>query len=318
MSRTVPSGSESAHSANTAPSEKSEIGPAAETTMRRRRGSNHASLVSTNAYGKMKIAFNPARSIAAPERRHRQPVRGLVHGDHREAPEQEHQAAQAELRRDHERRPVAPDDQRDERRQAGDDQHRQRDQHGPREEHPAAAPVDALDQLPDAAEDLLARLDELLPPLDGRLGQRLPAGHALEEAALGEIGQQPREPRRARRPVALLGQAHELDQRMRPVEHLEDARVVVREPQECPAGEIAQHPALAPLGRVEALERVARAHARLDPEVRAAARWQRRQTSRPAGRRSCAPPPSTRDAARRAAPHRRAGSSPRRAVATAA
>ena len=131
--------------------------------------------------------------------------------------------------------------------------------------------------LADAAEDLLARLDELLPPLDRRLGQRLPAGHALEEPALAEIGQQPREPRRPGRPVALLGQADELDQRVRPVEHLEDARVVVRQPQEGPAREIAQHPALAPLGGVEPLERVARAHARLHPEVRAGGRRHRRQ-----------------------------------------
>ena len=49
MSRTTPSGSSSAHSAKIAPIEKSDTGPAAETAIRRRRGSNHASLVSTNA-----------------------------------------------------------------------------------------------------------------------------------------------------------------------------------------------------------------------------------------------------------------------------
>ena len=34
--------------------------------IRRRRGSNHASEVSTNAYGKIAIAFRPARSIRRP------------------------------------------------------------------------------------------------------------------------------------------------------------------------------------------------------------------------------------------------------------
>ena len=49
MSRTVPSGSSRQHSANTAPIEKSDTGPAALIAIRRRRGSNHASEVSTNA-----------------------------------------------------------------------------------------------------------------------------------------------------------------------------------------------------------------------------------------------------------------------------
>ena len=118
MSRTVPAGSSSAHSAKTAPSEKSDTGPAAETAIRRRRGSNHASRRVHERVGEDRDSFSPARWIAAPERRHRQPVRGLVHGHDREAPEQEHEPAEPELARDDERRPVAPDDQRDERRRA--------------------------------------------------------------------------------------------------------------------------------------------------------------------------------------------------------
>jgi len=67
MSRTVPAGSASAQIANTAPSEKSDAGPAAETAIRLRRGSNHASEVSTNAYGKIAITFSPARWIRRPK-----------------------------------------------------------------------------------------------------------------------------------------------------------------------------------------------------------------------------------------------------------
>ena len=52
--------------ANSAPTEKSDTGPAALIAIRRARGSNHASLVSTNAYGKIATSFNPARSIRRP------------------------------------------------------------------------------------------------------------------------------------------------------------------------------------------------------------------------------------------------------------
>ena len=47
MSRTVPSGSARQQSEKIAPSEKSDTGPAALIAIRRRRGSNQASLVST-------------------------------------------------------------------------------------------------------------------------------------------------------------------------------------------------------------------------------------------------------------------------------
>ena len=49
MSRTVPCGSSSAHSENAPATVKSDAGPAAEMAIRRRRGSNQASEVSTNA-----------------------------------------------------------------------------------------------------------------------------------------------------------------------------------------------------------------------------------------------------------------------------
>ena len=67
MSRTVPSGSSRQHRENTAPTEKSDTGPAAEIAIRRRRGSNHASEVSTNAYGKMNSSLKPALSTLRPK-----------------------------------------------------------------------------------------------------------------------------------------------------------------------------------------------------------------------------------------------------------
>ncbi len=51
---------------NSAPSEKSDTGPAALTAIRRRRGSNHASEVSTNAYGKISTSLTPARPTCRP------------------------------------------------------------------------------------------------------------------------------------------------------------------------------------------------------------------------------------------------------------
>ena len=61
----------------------------------------------------------PGPLDAPPERRHRQPVRGLVHGDDREAPEQEHEPAEPDLVRDDERRAVAQRDQVREHADAG-------------------------------------------------------------------------------------------------------------------------------------------------------------------------------------------------------
>src|SRR3954465_8470035 len=66
MWRLVPGGSGRQQNANTAPTEKSDTGPAAEIAIRRRRGSNHASDVSTNAYGKIATSLSPARSIRRP------------------------------------------------------------------------------------------------------------------------------------------------------------------------------------------------------------------------------------------------------------
>ena len=114
-----PLGSSRQASENIAPSVRSDTGPAALMAIRRRRGSNHASDVSTKAYGKIDQQLQAGPLDAAAERRHRQPVRRLVDRDHREAPEQEHEAAEADLVRDDERRPVAARDQVAEHADAG-------------------------------------------------------------------------------------------------------------------------------------------------------------------------------------------------------
>ena len=209
MSRTVPSGSSRQQSENSAPTVKSDTGPAAEIAIRRRRGSNHASEVSTNAYGKMNSSFNAGLLDLAPERGHRERVRGLVDRHHDEAAGQEHQAAEADLRRDDERRAVAAGDQVGEHAEPGHRQHGQRDQRRLREQHPARAPVEPLVERPDAVERLHARAEEPAPagpPAPARSPAGVVRGDAGQEAALAEVGEQAREPRRARRAEALLGE----------------------------------------------------------------------------------------------------------------
>ena len=102
----------------------------------------------------------------------------------------------------------------------------------------------------------------------GSAAARLRARDAGEEAALAEVGQQPREPRRPGGAEALLGLADQVDERARAVEQLEQLRVVVGQPQVAVAREVAQHPAARALVGVEALERVARPHPRLHAELR--------------------------------------------------
>ena len=107
MSRTVPRGSARASSANTAPTEKSETGPAALTAIRRRRGSNHASEVSTNAYGKIPMTFSPARSMRRPNDAIVSPCAVSCTATTAKRPRRNTSPPDAELAGDHERRPVA-------------------------------------------------------------------------------------------------------------------------------------------------------------------------------------------------------------------
>ena len=62
VARRCPPAAAGSTSANSAPSEKSDTGPAALIAIRRRRGSNHASEVSTNAYGKISDQLEARRA----------------------------------------------------------------------------------------------------------------------------------------------------------------------------------------------------------------------------------------------------------------
>ena len=216
--------------------------------------------VSTYAYGKIITIFSPALRTAASERGHREAVRGLVHGDHGEAPEHEHDPAEADLARDDERRSVARRDE-DRRRR-------------PRPRSPAAAiatsagsvkssrpprAVQALERSPAPGQTPLARCRQPLQKPVCAARRRWTPGRRPRPAARG---------RRARRAGAraaqarprpkLLGSAHQLGQascarrsaraaaRRRPTA----ARTARR-------ARSLQHPAAGALGRLEPFQRVA-------------------------------------------------------------
>ena len=94
------------------------------------------------------------------------------------------------------------------------------------------------------------------------------AGDPGEEAALAQVGDQPREPGRAGRAEARLRLADQVGQRVLPVEQLEQLGVGIGQAQVAVALEVAQDPAARALLLVQALERVARAHPRADAELR--------------------------------------------------
>ena len=96
----------------------------------------------------------------------------------------------------------------------------------------------------------------------------LGAGDSGEEAALAQVGDQPREPGRAGRAEARLRLADQVGQRVLPVEQLEQLGVGIGQAQVAVALEVAQDPAARALLLVQALERVARAHPRADAELR--------------------------------------------------
>ena len=174
----------------------------------------------------------------------------------------------ADLLRDDERGAVPQADERSEDADAGHAQRGEEPQRGAREEHPGAVPVERLEPRPDAGEHLLARRDQPAPERRGLLGLGARARDAGQEPALAQVGEQAREPRGARGAEALLGLADQVGERPRAVEQLEQLRVLVREAQVALAREVAQHPAPLALLRVQALERVARAHPRAHAELR--------------------------------------------------
>ena len=256
--------------------------------IRRRRGSNHASLVSTYAYGRITTSFSPAFSTRRPNEAIASPCAVSCTATTAKRPSEEDEPAEADLVRDDERGAVAQADQRAEHADARDAQRREEPQRGAREQHPAAVPVERLEARPDAGEHLLARRDQPAPERRGLLGLRARARDAGEEPALAQVGEQAREPRRARGAEALLGLADQVGERARAVEQLEQLRVLVRQPQVAVAREVAQHPAPLALVRVQALERVARAHPRAHAEL-GRLRGSRRRSRRPRPTTSDAP-----------------------------
>ena len=89
------------------------------------------------------------------------------------------------------------------------------------------------------------------------------------QPAVGQLGEQRREARRALRPEPLLGGEQHATHRALAVQQPQQAHVRLVEPQRGAGPQVLQHPAPRPLPRLEALERVAGAQAR---HVRAADR----------------------------------------------
>ena len=187
-------------------------------------------------------------------------MRELVHGHDAEAAGEEHEPAEPQLRRDHERRAVAVRDQVREHTDPDHRQQRERDQRRTGQQPPPARPVHAIDDLTGAGHQALAWPERPSVPRLRRL-----AGHgrgdAFDQAALAEIGQQPGEALRAGGAEALLGAVDELGRRVRAVELLEQPCVVVAEPQERAGLEILEHPPAVAFGGLQPLERVAGTHA---------------------------------------------------------
>ena len=127
-------------------------GPAALIAIRRRRGSNHASDVSTNAYGKMNSSLKPARSTLRPNEAIASAVRALVDRAPRGSgrPGTRGRRARSSTRR----RTASRSGRRSGRRRR-----RARPpistaiaiSAGRGEQHPAAGAVEALEERPDAA-----------------------------------------------------------------------------------------------------------------------------------------------------------------------
>ena len=284
-----------------APTEKSDTGPAALIAIRRRRGSNHASEVSTNAYGKTNSSLSPAFSTVRPNDAIASPCAISWTATTRSARRRNTSAAEPDLRRDHERRAVAPDDQVGEaRRCPATTSTAERDQRRLGEQHPAAAPVEPLEEGAEPVEGLHARPEQ---PSQQALGRRvLPAASRPRDA-----GRKPRSPRSASRRASRGRPGRRRSAARRTPIRSTSERVPSSSSKSCAslsdsrrkvfALEVAQHPALGALVGLEPLERVARAHPRPHPELGRPARHARPaqaghdQARARRARRSCGPPP---------------------------
>jgi hypothetical protein len=84
----------------------------------------------------------------------------------------------------------------------------------------------------------------------------------VQEAAGAQVGQQARQPRRARRPEAPLRLVDDVGEHVPAVEELEELGVVVAQAQERAGLQVLQHPPLGSFAGLQAFQRVARPHAR--------------------------------------------------------
>jgi hypothetical protein len=88
------------------------------------------------------------------------------------------------------------------------------------------------------------------------------ARHTGQQAAIGELGEEPHQANPARRPLEPLRLAQELGHRALAVEELEQRGVAIRHPEEAVRLEVAEHPALIALGSRESLQGVSGARLR--------------------------------------------------------
>ena len=143
------------------------------------------------------------------------------------------------------------------------------DQHGPQEEHPAAARVQALDEAAERLRRPHARAHEA--------PQRGPAAAPPASPAAPSLPcSRPRSARSASSRASAAGpalpkrssaSATSDGQGVPPVEQAEELRLGLGEPHEAAAAQVAQDVALGALLDLEALERPARAHARAQREL---------------------------------------------------
>jgi len=186
-------------------------------------------------------------------------VRELVQRNDEEAAEEEDGGADADPVGDDERRPVAADDQVDECDETGHADHRHRRERHAREQEPAARQVDPLEDPAQPLDLELARLQRLGEPAASV--HRRPSLDALEQPALAEVGEQPRQARCSAGAEPLLRVGDQLRKRVLPVELLEDGGFLVRHAHErAVAPQVLEHPAPRPLPLLEPLERPAGAN----------------------------------------------------------
>ena len=198
-----------------------------------------------------------------------------MHRDQRKPPGDEHRATDRQAVGDDERRAETRADDVCKRAESGEREQRQ-ERHGQRrEEHAAPVVVGALEIVADPRDRLVARLQDPRQRALWLRRRRRRRADAIEQPAVGEISDQPRQPPRPGRPDDALGLGEQLGDRPVAVEQLEQRRVVGVHPHERATLEISQDEPLDALIGGESLQRPARPHAGPQPTVQAQRRIRR-------------------------------------------